>query len=54
MHPPLVSMCDTHTHTVVADSDKRVEVLRDLVARLPPENITLLHILIQHLNRSVT
>jgi Rho GTPase-activating protein 10 len=35
----------------VTDTDKRVETLRNLVMQLPPDNRTLLHILMQHLNR---
>jgi hypothetical protein len=36
---------------MIPDSDRRVETLRELVAKLPPDNRTILHILIQHLNR---
>ena len=37
--------------TEITDNDKRVEVLRYLVTQLPPDNRTLLLILMQHLNR---
>jgi Rho GTPase-activating protein 10 len=36
---------------MILDSDRRVETLRELVAKLPPDNRTILHTLIQHLNR---